>query len=927
MAKRRYCQTWLLVPVALAVGGLTARGAETPKVPESAMLYLNDGDFFAGTIEDSEGSDVVRWQSKGAAQPFQFPMSAVRSAFFPSPEHPKPAEADYCFELSDGDLVFGSLIGLTPDVVEIESQRFGHLHIQRSHIRRIVPWQGTTAWDYSGPNNLAEWGHLPETDGWLEEAGHLLTEAPSASLQKQINIPPQAAIKLAISWNKKLDFLFVIAAGEDKKHENEGVHLEVWDQTLVLVRESHDDADLATIIDLNTVKNRLHLQLLVDQKKGTIAVHSLDGTKLGEIDVDIGAGQPLNWIFLRNHRGDVRFEQLVVSKWSGQSPPQIDVDRQRIQQTDGSIVYGNVLRYEADKRQFIVEDRTAEKTVAAQDVASVVLSTDIDPTDGSVRVGCHDGNRLSGRLTKVQADKLHVMRPGIDETVVVPVAEVRCLIGATNQPNEPPSQQSVGRLELEGVRSHGMLVDGKSDEASSCLVWKPRLSESSSPLFHDVSGRIVYRDPPPPVKVAPQADRLRLQPQVRGRRGVWGAVVQAFSGPPPNAPATPRLSGYPHAIFLLAGDRIPCIISRINDRGVYFSSSVVESDMIPHAQIKAVELVPRTAVVTLAQEKRTRLLTLPRMQKNNPPTHLIASTSGDYLRARMQSMDAQTLLAETRLESKRLPRGRVATIIWLHPVTEENPPAADDGAPLRPVRVQAVRADGVRLTFVPHGFANNSLIGHSELLGACKVEVKAVDRILLGNMIEASSDETLYDAWRLSDAIEPKYVSDDPSSSPATSGLNSALIGKPAPEVKLDLLDGGKFRLSEEKGHIVVLDFWATWCAPCMQAMPEMDRVIQEFENEKVKYVAVNMQEDRATISAALERLKVNPAVALDIDGAASERYEVSAIPQVVVIDAAGNVARMFIGVDVNFADELRETLKQMVAPPQPPPVDDAADE
>jgi thiol-disulfide isomerase/thioredoxin len=155
-------------------------------------------------------------------------------------------------------------------------------------------------------------------------------------------------------------------------------------------------------------------------------------------------------------------------------------------------------------------------------------------------------------------------------------------------------------------------------------------------------------------------------------------------------------------------------------------------------------------------------------------------------------------------------------------------------------------------------------------------------------------------------------------------GLNSGLIGKTAPEVKLDLLGGGKFLLSEEKGHVVVLDFWATWCGPCMHGMPEVDRVIKEFDKEKVKYVAVNMQEDPATISAALERLKLEPQVALDIDGAASERYEVSAIPQVVVIDADGKVARMFIGVDVDFAEQLRESLKQLLNP-APPAGDEAA--
>jgi len=261
----------------------------------------------------------------------------------------------------------------------------------------------------------------------------------------------------------------------------------------------------------------------------------------------------------------------------------------------------------------------------------------------------------------------------------------------------------------------------------------------------------------------------------------------------------------------------------------------------------------------------------------------------------------------------------VATIIWLHLVTGEKPPAAGDAKPPSPVRVQAVRADGVRLTFVPHEFANKSLIGSSDLLGDCEVEVKSVDRILLGNMIEESSDETMYDAWQLTGALEPKYVSDDASSSPATAGVNSALIGKPAPEVRLDLLDGGKFKLSEEKGHIVVLDFWATWCAPCMQSMPELIEVTQEFKVKDVKYVAVNMQEDSATISSTLERAKLSPIVALDIDGAAAERYEVSAVPQVVIIGADGNVARMFIGVDPNFADQLRQAINQLLNPTAPP--------
>jgi hypothetical protein len=55
----------------------------------------------------------------------------------------------------------------------------------------------------------------------------------------------------------------------------------------------------------------------------------------------------------------------------------------------------------------------------------------------------------------------------------------------------------------------------------------------------------------------------------------------------------------------------------------------------------------------------------------------------------------------------------------------------------------------------------------------------------------------------------------------------------------------------------------------------------------------------------------------MDIDGAASQRYEVSAIPQVVVIDRDGNVARMFVGVDMNFAENLRQALQQLIGDKQ----------
>jgi thiol-disulfide isomerase/thioredoxin len=601
----------------------------------------------------------------------------------------------------------------------------------------------------------------------------------------------------------------------------------------------------------------------------------------------------------------VRLEQLVISRWNGQPPPQVDLDRQRIHRRDGGVVYGDIVRYEAAARQFVVHTGTEEKAIRGDQMLSAVLTPAAQAPAADIRLGCHDGSRMSGQIAEVRSGQFHIARAGIAEPVVVPAADVRFLVGAVGERQGPQDQPKIGRLELKGVRSHGTLVDAKENEQTICLVWQPRQSTTSSPLEEGVSGRIVYRDPPPPAPPPLQARR---------RPGLMDRFMQSFTAPPQNAvPA--RLAGYPHALFLTAGDRIPCSVFRIDEEGVHFTSPVVQSETVPHVQIKALELVPRTVGPLLEEEKRLRLLTLPRMQKNNPPTHLIASTSGDYLRARVEKMDPQTVYAETRLETKRLPRGRVACIIWLHPERKDKKQLmAGTALKPAPVRVQTVRADGVRLTFVPHELANNSLLGTSELLGECKVDLSTVDRVLLGDMIEASTEETLYGAWRLRNAVEPMFVQDDAQSGDGSPvGVNSTLISKPAPDFRLQLLGGGNYRLSEQKRRIVVLDFWASWCAPCIQDMPEVYRVVKEFENDDVEFVAVNMQEDRATIAGALDRLKLQPAVALDIDGATAEKYEVSAIPQIVIIDKGGNIARVFIGADPKLADQLGEAIRQLL--------------
>ena len=517
----------------------------------------------------------------------------------------------------------------------------------------------------------------------------------------------------------------------------------------------------------------------------------------------------------------------------------------------------------------------------------------------------------------------------------MPLADIRSLNFLGGQQELPKAEERLGRLELEGVRSHGHLTAAPASPPGSatCLVWQPRWSNTGSPLDRDVSGRIVYRDPPPkPTTKLTTQQRLRLRQQLQLRqqqqqiqqRGIVAKVTRVITDAP-SQPAAPANTSGEGVLHLLNGDRIPCQAIEIDDAGVRFKSSVVDAAFVPHAKIKALELVPHWTAAALDEAKRRRLLTLPRMQKENPPTHLIVSTGGDFLRARLTSMTADTLLVESRLETKKIPRDRVACLIWLHDgdadadeaqAQSSDPPPEEHPAALR---VQAVHADGVQLTFVPQTCTGVELAGASELLGPCRVELAAIDALNLGPMIDQLADEEPFHQWKLTDAVEPRYLTEDESGGASPAALASGLVGKPAPDVSLDLLDGGKFKLAEHRGHVVVLDFWASWCGPCMQAMPQVDAVAGEFADRGVELFAVNLQEDRTAAAGALERLKIHPAVALDVDGAAAEHYEVTAIPQTVVIDAKGNVAQLFVGGGPNFPEQLRAAIEKALTPATPP--------
>ncbi|MBI4299181.1 MAG: TlpA family protein disulfide reductase [Chloroflexi bacterium] len=120
--------------------------------------------------------------------------------------------------------------------------------------------------------------------------------------------------------------------------------------------------------------------------------------------------------------------------------------------------------------------------------------------------------------------------------------------------------------------------------------------------------------------------------------------------------------------------------------------------------------------------------------------------------------------------------------------------------------------------------------------------------------------------------------------------------GSFAPDFHLNLLDGTGLRLSDLKGKVVVLNFWASWCVPCRQEMPAFERMWQEYKGQGVIFVGVALSDREKDARAFAEEVGVTYAVGLDATGQIGDAYRVIALPTTYFIDRQGYVARALTG-------------------------------
>lgn len=123
-------------------------------------------------------------------------------------------------------------------------------------------------------------------------------------------------------------------------------------------------------------------------------------------------------------------------------------------------------------------------------------------------------------------------------------------------------------------------------------------------------------------------------------------------------------------------------------------------------------------------------------------------------------------------------------------------------------------------------------------------------------------------------------------------GLNSGCVSgaeaKRAVDFRLKSLEGNEVALKDSSGRPVLLFFWTSWCYHCVRAIPELRQLRDEFNEEELEILAINLKESRSRIKSFIQRHETNYKVLLDKKGRVSNLYNVYGIPAVILVDREG---------------------------------------
>ena len=147
----------------------------------------------------------------------------------------------------------------------------------------------------------------------------------------------------------------------------------------------------------------------------------------------------------------------------------------------------------------------------------------------------------------------------------------------------------------------------------------------------------------------------------------------------------------------------------------------------------------------------------------------------------------------------------------------------------------------------------------------------------------------------------------------ASSLASSGMEGQKAPDFALKSSTGENLRLSEFRGDVVMINFWATWCGPCRQEMPLLDELYNRYQRVGFNLLGVNIDDDSRRAMQMAEELGIDFPVLFDATKEVSRLYEVEAMPVTVLVDREGTVRYVHHGYKPGYEDKYLDQIRSLL--------------
>lgn len=931
-----------------------------------ATLRLNDGDIFQGDFydrdiqRDSASNEFLVWKCNAFLEPMLVPWSVVDSISHNLTNNQTREITDsqlYVVELEDGESVSGRIEQLDDRTIQLTSSRYAPTQLNLDRVRSILK-VNQSSFEGVGRLSVNEWkqvlpvkrNDVPDT--WLSKAGSIETVIAGSSIAQTATLPSLAVIDVDVAWTHSNPNWTVTVGNNLPKLELRVRKLEQRDDlSITLLIEEESVADIVTIMIPSLGLESLRLKILCDLEEGRFVLQQ-NGRAIGEIASQAKSKSPqskfdnrVRFQVTNDAPGGMILRELKVSRSPFSMPRSVGKENttestlgqgpktrlSKVLLTTGKAHIGSIAADETRNGNLRLNTIDGETlSIAITEIERIEYamtapqdSADSDSNSAGVPSSTQEycviqtraGERFAGKTLTQSKDQLTLVCNAVTTPIGFPANDVSSLqfVRNANTAEADSDREILMKLVCDEVHSNGKLVPSQnvnSDTSGDGWAWRPTGLSDAFLINPSINGTIdIIRNGRESGTAEGQNRGLSLRTDAYGR--------SLDPGEP--------------ALYLASGDSLPGKLVRLENNTLTFSSELFGQSSLDTTQVKGIRQLVYTGTDRIDALLLKRLLTVPRMARQSPPAHLVVSRDGDMIRGNVTFIDEDLLRIEVRDEEREIWMKNVAEIVWLDPAPinatsdatsdKSGEPITDDlsadPASLKTPTVetngeqancQLVLNKGSVVSLIPSRIEGGTLLGVHPQLGECNIPLEHTVQILFGNEMEKSRSSSRFAKWKLRHAIDPKFVTEEAD---AASGEASELVGKPAVDFELRGLDGKMIKLSDMRGRVVVLDFWASWCGPCRKSLPVIQRIADDFGNESFSFYAINVDEEPNVVQGSAIVLGISNNCLLDPKGTISKAYGASAIPYTVVIDKEGIVRRVFVGANDEAFNTLRESISQ----------------